>query len=289
LDRYSYLKVDLLLWSDQPQPDKENYFPAQVKLSPTQPERNVLLVCAVSPPESILLSGVTNYYSNAGYNVAGILPGKSRPEEIILFSAHYDHEGVFIRGKKRDSIMNGANDNASGTTALLLLAKYFAQRNDNERTIMFCAFSGEELGLLGSKYFVDHIDTKKIIAGINIEMIGIPQYGTNNVFITGYNQSSLSAILEKQLSFTPLKVKAGPLEEKELYKRSDNFPFVEKGVPAHSIMSSDDDDKCYHRPCDELKRIDISHMTTVIKGIVVAAETLISGKETPARVLGSGE
>ena len=127
--------------------------------------------------------------------------------------------------------MNGANDNASGTAALLLLANYFAQRNDNERTIMFCAFSGEELGLLGSKYFVDHIDTKKIIAGINIEMIGIPQYGNNNIFITGYNQSSLSAILEKQLSFTPVKVKAGPSEEKELYKRSDNFPFVEKGVP----------------------------------------------------------
>ena len=82
-----------------------------------------------------------------------------------------------------------------------------------------------------------------------------------------------------------MKVITGPSEEKELFKRSDNFPFVEKGVPAHSIMSSDDDDKCYHRPCDELKRIDISHMTTVIKGIAVVAETLISGKETPTRIM----
>ena len=289
LDRYDHIKTDLLLWSDRPQPDKENYFPPQVKLSPTQPERNVLLVCASSPPQSVLLSGVTNYYNNAGYNVAGVLPGKSKPEEIILFSAHYDHEGVFIRGKKKDSIMNGANDNASGTAALLMLANYFAQHNDNERTIMFCAFSGEELGLLGSKYFVDYVKPETIAAGINIEMIGIAQYGKNNFFITGYHQSTLPSILEKQLSPTPVKVISGPPEEKDLFKRSDNFPFVEKGVPAHSIMSSDDDDKCYHRPCDEIKRIDLHHMTTIIMAIAKASETLISGKDTPTRIVGSSE
>jgi hypothetical protein len=78
---------------------------------------------------------------------------------------------------------------------------------------------------------------------------------------------------------------AGPSEEeKELFKRSDNFPFVEKGVSAHSIMSSDDDDKCYHQPCDEIKRINISHITTVIKAIAIAAQSLINGEETPARV-----
>ena len=203
---------------------------------------------------------------------------------MILFSAHYDHEGVFNRGKRKDSILNGANDNASGVTALLLLAKYFAQKNDNERTILFCAFAGEELGLLGSKDFVNNIDSTSIVAGINIEMIGIPQYGKNNIFITGYDRSSLPKILEKQLASTPVKVKAGPSEEKELFRRSDNFPFVEKGVPAHSIMSSDDDDKCYHQPCDEVKRINIPHMTAVIKAIAVSAETLINGKETPTRI-----
>ena len=278
---------DLLLWSDQPQPDKENYFPPGTITA--QPERNVLLVCASSPPESILLSGVANYYDYAGYNVTGVLPGKSKPDEIILFSAHYDHEGVFFRGKKKDSILNGANDNASGTAALLLLANYFAQRNDNERTIIFCAFSAEELGLLGSKYFVDYVKPERIVAGINIEMIGIAQYGKNNFFITGYNRSSLPSILENQLSSTPAKVISGPPEEKDLFKRSDNFPFVEKGVPAHSIMSSDDDDKCYHQPCDELKRIDVQHLTTIIKAIAKASETLISGKETPTRIEGSKE
>lgn len=287
LQTYTHIKTDLLLWSDQPQPDKENYFPPHIKMLPGGSANNILFVCATSSPVSIVLSGVENYYSNLEYNIVGLLPGRSKKDEIIVFSAHYDHEGVFQRKRKKDSILNGANDNASGTTALLMLAKYFSQRNDNERTIMFCAFAGEELGLLGSKDFVDNIDTRKIIAGINIEMIGIPQYKKNNIFITGYGHSSLPSILEKQLSATPVKVKPGPSELKELFKRSDNFPFVEKGVPAHSIMSSDDDDRCYHQPCDEIKRIDIPHMTSVIKAIAAAAKTLISGVDTPSRVVNS--
>ncbi len=284
LENYKHIKRGLLLWSNRPQPDKENYFPPGIKIPAGGLDRNILMVCANYPPDSILLSGVSNYYSNVEYNIVGVLPGKTKPDEVILFSAHYDHEGVYRRGKKKDSIMNGANDNASGTTALLMLADYFSKRNDNERTLLFCAFAGEELGLLGSKDFVNHIDTRKIIAGINIEMIGIPQYGKNNVFITGPGYSSLPAILEKQFEHTSVKVKAGPSEEKELFKRSDNFPFVKEGVPAHSIMSSDDDDKCYHQPCDEIKRIDITHMTTVIKAIAVATETLINGEETPGRI-----
>jgi hypothetical protein len=284
LENYKPLKSNLLLWSDQPQPDKENYFPSKINMFSGGLDYNILLVCASAPPNSITLSGVNNYYANAEYNIVGMLPGRSMPKEVILFSAHYDHEGVFQRGKKKDSILNGANDNASGVTALIMLAKYFAQKNDNERTILFCAFAGEELGLLGSKDFVNYVDPASIIAGINIEMIGIPQYGKNNIFITGYDRSSLPAILEKQLLTTPVSVKAGPSEEKELFKRSDNFPFAEKGVPAHSIMSSDDDDKCYHQPCDEVKRINIPHLTTIVQAITVATRTLISGNETPGRI-----
>ena len=285
LESYKHIKTDLLLWSDQPQPDKENYFPPRFKLPLEGLEHNILMVCASYPPDSILLSGLTNYYSHVEYNIVGLIPGKSKPAEVILFSAHYDHEGVFQR-KRKDSILNGANDNASGVAALLALVNYFSQRNDNDRTIIFCAFAGEELGLLGSKDFVNYINPESIIAGINIEMIGIPQYGKNNIFITGYDHSSLPLILEKQLSATPVHVKTGPAEEKELFNRSDNFPFVEKGIPAHTIMSSDDDDKCYHQPCDEIKRINIPHMTTIIKAIAVASRTLISGKDTPTRVSG---
>lgn len=285
--KYKDTGKDLLLWSNLPQPDKENYFPSTIKMPDEGLQHNLLMVCANKPPDSISLSGITNYYSHVEYNIVGMLRGKSKPNEIILFSSHYDHEGVFKRGRKKDSIMNGANDNASGTTALLMLANYFSQRNDNERTLLFCAFAGEELGLLGSKDFAEYIPASSIIAGINLEMIGIPQYGNSNIFITGFNQSSLPSILEKQLLTTPVKVKTGPSEEKELFKRSDNYPFVKKGVPAHTIMSSDDDDKCYHQPCDEIKRIDISHMTTIIKAIAIATRTLISGEDTPTRIRNS--
>jgi len=284
LDRYEAIRGNLLLWSDQPQPDKENYFPKKINIPRGGLTRNVLLVCASPAPLSISLTPVNSYYSNVEYNIVGVLPGKSKPAETILFSAHYDHEGVFNRGRKKDSILNGANDNASGVTALIMLANYYAKKNNNERTLLFCAFAGEELGLLGAKDFVRDVDPASIVAGINIEMIGIPQYGKNNIFITGSDHSSLPAILKNELAGTPVRVKAGPPENKDLFRRSDNFPFAEKGIPAHSIMSSDDDDKCYHQPCDELKRIDITHLTTIVRAIALSAESLIGAKETPSRI-----
>lgn len=284
LYKYRDIKTDLLLWSNLPQPDMENYFPPVIDIPAGGLTSNILLVCASQPPTAISLSGVANYYSNVQYNVAAMLPGRSKPNEIVVFSAHYDHEGVFRRGKKKDSIMNGANDNASGTTALLMLARHFAQKADNERTLLFCAFSGEELGLLGSKAFVQEIETDSVVAGINIEMIAVPQYGRNDIFITGPNESDLPALLEKNLRKHQVRVKPGPSEEKQLFRRSDNFSFVKKGVPAHSIMSSDDDDKCYHQPCDDLDRVDVSHMAAVIEGIIVATSTLVNGEEKPKRV-----
>jgi hypothetical protein len=80
------------------------------------------------------------------YNVIGVLPGKSKSNEAIIISAHYDHMGRYI-----GAIMNGANDNASGTTGMMLLANFFARKKDNERTLIFCAFAAEELGLIGSQ------------------------------------------------------------------------------------------------------------------------------------------
>jgi hypothetical protein len=283
LEKYKDRKQDILLWTNLPQPDLENYFPSTF-IFPEGFDQNILMVCAKGSPESIELKTLASYYSNVEYNVTGMIPGKTKPEEIILFSAHYDHEGVFRRGPKKDSILNGANDNASGVAALLMLAKYFRARNDNERTILFCAFAGEELGLKGSADFVANFDVSRIVAGINIEMIGVAGYGKNGIFITGRDSSSLPAILEKGFSTTPVKIKRGPSEQsKELFHRSDNYPFVEKGIPAHSIMSSDDDDKCYHQPCDEIKRIDFSHLAVIVRGIAIATKALVSGESTPSR------
>jgi hypothetical protein len=282
LRQFSDDTSSLLLWTDKKQPDGENFFPERLKTPSGEMKRNVLLVYTENAPELLILKANASWYSKVQYNIAGIIPGKSKPGELIIFSAHYDHVGV--DPFQKDSILNGANDDASGTTALLLLVHYFSKRNDNARTIIFCAFSGEELGLLGSKNFVGMIDPQKIIAGINIEMIGVPQFGKNKVFITGEKYSSLPQIIGKGLKKSGIKVLSDPDETRRLFQRSDNYSFVLKGVPFHTIMGSDDNDPCYHKPCDEVKRVDIANMTHIIRAIALSAQSLIDEKDTPSRV-----
>ena len=147
LQRFLADNSPLLLWTNKKQLDGKEFLPDKFTTPFNGLQHDVLLVYAETPPETIVLTGNPSWYSLLEYNIVAILPGKSKPREVILFSAHYDHEGVY--GKRRDSILNGANDNASGTTALLILANYFSKRNDNARTIMFCAFAGEELAIAG--------------------------------------------------------------------------------------------------------------------------------------------
>jgi Iap family predicted aminopeptidase len=216
------------------------------------------------------------------YNVVGILPGKTKPDEAIVFSAHYDHVDIGIDFRTGE-IFNGANDDASGTTAVLLLARYFALRNSNERTIIFCLFAGEELGLLGSSAFVRQVKADNIKAVINIEMTGRNnRAGKNKFFITGSAFTDLEEILKKNLAGETISVKKEGEDNSGLFMRSDNYSFAKKGIPAHSIMCSDDKEYCYHKPCDDVNRIDIANMTRVIRGIAKACTSLISGEDTPA-------
>ena len=234
-------------------------------------------------PEWIDSAG--NYdHKNVLLNVAGLLPGRSRKNEVIIFSAHYDHVGV-ERKKRGDSIYNGANDNASGTTAVIALAHYFARRRDNERTLLFCTFSGEELGLFGSLSFANMLNPAAITAVINIEMIGATNAAGNNAFfITGEEHSDLDDIFKKQLKETRVRLVREPADNNNLFGRSDNYPFALKQIPAHTIMSSDDQDPCYHRPCDDMNNIDLANMTRLINAIAVACRTLIDGTDTPQRL-----
>lgn len=273
---------DLLIWTDKRQADGTGIFPGSFQSPAGGIPQNILLVYADKAPDSVRLEAQPDY-GRLAWNIVSLLPGRSKAAEVILFSAHYDHLGVMSL-RNRDSIMNGANDNASGTTALLLLADYFARRNDNERTLIFCAFAGEELGMRGSTDLVTYMNTGRIIAGINLEMLGVPQFGKKRVFITGEKYSSLPGMLRKGLVKNGVRVMREPEEEKHLFARSDNYPFAKEGVPAHTIMASDDDDKCYHRPCDEIKRIDIPNMTAITRAVAAAAAELISGRETPGRI-----
>lgn len=222
-------------------------------------------------------------YQNVLKNVVGVLPGIAKSNEVVILSAHYDHLGS--SGPDPDEIFNGANDNASGVSALLALAQYYASRNDNSRTLIFCAFAGEELGLLGSNVFAEAFDPQKITCLINLEMLGKHEKRYRNTFfITGANYSNLAQIMRRNLAGNPVKIVREPSIDKKLFERSDNYPFAVKGVPAHTLMSSDDDDPCYHQPCDKVQRLDIKNMATVVRAIAQGLEPIVNGSETPARI-----
>ncbi len=217
------------------------------------------------------------------YNVIARIEGRSKPEEIVIFSAHFDHIGD--SGREEDPVFNGANDNASGTAAVMALARYFAKTGGNERTILFCAFGGEELGLLGSKWLSPALRPESIKALVNIEMIGSANAaGPGHFFVTGASYSNLDEIIQKNLEGSDVTMVADPTPGQYLFTRSDNLPFAERGVPAHTIMSSNDNDDCYHAVCDEWERLDYEHMKKIVEAIIKGTRTIIDGSDTPSRI-----
>lgn len=218
-------------------------------------------------------------------NIVGILPGKSKPEEYVVFSAHYDHIGIqgAIEG---DSVANGADDDASGTTAVIALAKYFSKLKSNERTLIFVAFTAEEIGGFGSKYFSQQLDPDKVVAMFNIEMIGKQSmWGQNSAFITGFERSNFGEILQKNLVGTAFQFHPDPYPEENLFYRSDNATLARLGVPAHSISTDQiPTDPYYHTVDDEVETLDMSNITAAIRGIALSAKTIVDGVDTPTRV-----
>jgi hypothetical protein len=218
-------------------------------------------------------------------NVVGFLEGKSKKNEYIIFSGHYDHLGN-IEAVAGDSIANGADDDASGTTAVIALAKYFKKMKNNERSLIFVAFTAEEIGGFGSQYFSKQLNPDQVMAMINIEMIGKPsKWGKNSAFMTGIEKSSLGEIMQKNLVGTPFAINKDPYPEQDLFYRSDNATLARLGVPAHSFSTDQiDSDQLYHSVDDEYESLDMSNITATIKALALATKTIISGTDTPTRV-----
>ena len=217
-------------------------------------------------------------------NVGGMIRGK-RSDEIVLFSAHYDHIGIrpAIDG---DSIANGANDDASGTTAVVTLARYFKALGRPDRTLMFVAFTAEERGGYGSRHFSEQVDPDQIVAMFNIEMIGKPATdGPNSAWITGFDRSDFGVVLQSAVEGTQYRFYADPYPEQNLFYRSDNATLARLGVPAHSISTTPIDvDPDYHQVSDEVATLDLDHLTNTIVAIAAGARTIVSGDATPTRV-----
>jgi hypothetical protein len=219
------------------------------------------------------------------FNIAGVIPGKTKPNEYVIFSGHYDHLGI-LKPVQGDSIANGADDDASGTTAVISLARYFKKLDDNARTLVFVAFTAEEIGEFGSQHFAATIDPDKVVAMFNIEMIGkASKFGTNSAFITGFERSDFGSILQKNLEGTAFKFYPDPYPEQNLFYRSDNASLAAVGVPAHTISTDQIDiDKYYHTVKDELSTLDVGNITSTIRAIALSSRGIVSGKDTPTRV-----
>lgn len=217
-------------------------------------------------------------------NVIGVLKGKTKPNEIVVFSAHYDHLGMKTTGN--DTIYNGANDDASGVTAVIALAKFFKETANNERTLLFVAFTGEETGGFGAAYFAKNCNPEQVVALFNIEMIGTEsKWGKNSGYITGFEKSDFGQILQQNLKNTDFNFYLDPYPTEQLFYRSDNARLAAVGVPAHTISTSKmDSEPNYHKLSDEVSTLDLSNMTSFIKAIALSAQTIISGKDTPSRV-----
>ena len=221
----------------------------------------------------------------AAYNIVGVLEGQDveLKKEVVLVGAHYDHIGYGRKNLAQDSIANGANDNASGTTAILALADYFAKAKNNKRTLVFALFSAEEKGLLGSQHLAEILKKRQtnLYAMFNIEMIGVPMVDKDHlVYISGYDTSNMAERFnaysnEKVIGFLP------KAKEFNLFKRSDNYPFFRVfNVPAQTISSFDFTNfDHYHGVDDEAALMDIAHMESVIEKLIPGLEKMVNSTE----------
>lgn len=218
-------------------------------------------------------------------NIIGVLEGKSKKDEYVIISAHYDHLGI---GKpiEGDSIYNGANDDASGVTGVLALADYF-KKVGNERTIVFAAFTAEEMGLIGSTHFGKGIDANKFVAGINLEMIGkTPSFGPNTAWLTGFERSDFGKIVQKNLEGSGYQLFPDPYKNFNLFFRSDNASLARLGVPSHTFSTTAIDvDKDYHKVTDEAETLNMTVITQTIQAVAKGTKSIIDGKDTPTRVV----
>ncbi len=219
-------------------------------------------------------------------NIIGVLEGKSKKDEFVIVSAHYDHLGMKKSGEG-DLIYNGANDDASGVTGVLTLAEYFKEQDINERSIVFIAFTAEEMGLLGSEYFGKGIEPSKFVAGINLEMIGkTASFGPKTAWLTGFNRSDFGKIVQRNLKGTGYTLHPDPYTNFNLFFRSDNASLAKLGVPSHTFSATPIDiDKDYHKVSDEAETLNMMVITQTIKAVATGTESIINGQDTPTRVV----
>ncbi|WP_086476674.1 M28 family metallopeptidase [Arenibacter amylolyticus] len=215
------------------------------------------------------------------YNIVGYLEGtdETLKDEFVIVGAHYDHIGI-VSPVAGDSIANGANDNASGTTTVMGIARYFGETRANKRSLIFALFSAEEKGLLGSKHLAQKLKQEELnlYLMLNFEMVGVPMKDKDYLmYLTGYEESNLAEVSnayakENLVGFLPTA------KEYNLFMRSDNYPFhLEFGIPSQTFCTFDFTNyDYYHHVGDEAYLMDLDHMANLVNKTIPVLEQIVN-------------
>ena len=260
------------------------------------------LVAAVYLASQLQQMGITPMGDNGGYiqnvsgefnffrqgkkqwttrNVIGVIRGRDprRKDQVILLTAHMDHIGVG-KAVNGDDIYNGADDDASGCIAVLQLAHALSSGKPPRRTVIFAFFGSEETGGQGDQYFLQHppVPLKNIIANLEFEMIGRadPAVKPDELWLTGYGRSNLGPELARHGA----KLVADPHPAEHFFQRSDNYALARDGIVAQTV-SSFGLHKDYHRPSDDISRIDFPHMEQAIRSMIKPVQWLANTEFKP--------
>lgn len=228
-------------------------------------------------------------------NVVGFIQGAhpTLNKEYLLLTAHYDHVGTGKKGgafTAEDSIFNGARDNAMGTVAILHAAAALAKKKP-KRSILFLAVTGEEIGLLGSKYFAENpaIPLSDIIFNLNTD--GAGYNSKNHVSIIGWGRTGVDSLIADATKKVGLGIFKNPAAEQNLFDRSDNVSFAEKGIPALTFSPGfdafdDEISKYYHRPEDEADTVDKTYLLKFSQSLAYLARLIADSPVLPKWVAG---
>ena len=209
------------------------------------------------------------------WNVLGKIIGSGEAEQVILLSAHLDHLGV-----KDGQTYPGADDDASGTVAVMELARALAAGPKPSRTVVFALWGSEELGAIGSLYFLDHptFALKDIVANLEFEMIARPdpKLQRDQLWLSGWERTNLGPELAAQGA----QLVGDPHPEQKFFTRSDNYVLAKQGIVAQTV-SSYGLHKDYHQPTDTLSRVDWEHLDAAIGSLIGPVRWLVNSDFVP--------
>ncbi|MGC1517112.1 MAG: M28 family peptidase [Maribacter sp.] len=235
----------------------------------------------IAPYFSTYRDTLQNYDDGIAYNMVGYLPGTDATlkNEFVILGAHYDHIGL-IDAENGDTIANGANDNASGTSTVLELARFFGNQKMNKRSIIFALFTAEEKGLMGSKHLAEKLKEQglDLYTMLNFEMVGVPmQNKDHSLYLTGYELSNLAEVSnayagKNLVGFLP------KAKEFNLFRRSDNAPFHDVfNVPSQTFSSFDFTNFGeYHKVGDEAAKMDFNFMATIVDEVIPVVSGIVN-------------